>query len=68
MINTSRELRRNGYPDGSRGEEIPVGARIIMIADTIDAMTTDRRIARRWLARAVEELEKYAGRQFDPVS
>lgn len=31
-----------GYPDGLRGEEIPVASRIIMIADTIDAMTTDR--------------------------
>ena len=56
-----------GYPDGLAGEEIPVGARIIMIADTIDAMTTDRPYRKAMgLARAVEELEKYAGRQFDP--
>src|SRR6266480_1315521 len=56
-----------GYPDGLTGEEIPVGARIIMIADTIDAMTTDRPYRKAMgLARAVEELEKYAGRQFDP--
>src|ERR1043166_8062287 len=32
----------SGYPDGVAGEEIPIGARIIMIADTLDAMTTDR--------------------------
>src|SRR5436853_7588298 len=56
-----------GYPDGLAGDEIPVGARIIMIADTIDAMTTDRPYRKAMgLARAIEELEKYAGRQFDP--
>ena len=56
-----------GYPDGLAGEQIPVGARIIMVADTIDAMTTDRPYRRAMsLARAIEELEKYAGRQFDP--
>jgi putative nucleotidyltransferase with HDIG domain len=57
----------SGYPDGLSGDEIPVGARIIMIADTIDAMTTDRPYRRAMtLARALEELEKYAGSQFDP--
>src|SRR5881397_469893 len=56
-----------GYPDGLAGDQIPVGARIIMVADTIDAMTTDRPYRKAMsLARAVEELEKYAGRQFDP--
>jgi HD-GYP domain-containing protein (c-di-GMP phosphodiesterase class II) len=57
-----------GYPDGLAGNQIPLGARIIMIADTIDAMTTDRPYRRAMnLVRAVEELEKYAGLQFDPV-
>lgn len=57
----------SGYPDGLVGEEIPIGARIIMIADTIDAMTSDRPYRRALsLARAIEELETYAGRQFDP--
>jgi putative nucleotidyltransferase with HDIG domain len=56
-----------GYPDGLAGDKIPIGARIIMIADTIDAMTTDRPYRKAMsLARAIEELEKYAGRQFDP--
>lgn len=56
-----------GYPDGIADDQIPIGARIIMIADTIDAMTTDRPYRKAMsLARAVEELEKYAGRQFDP--
>ncbi len=57
----------SGYPDGLAGEQIPVGARIIMIADTLDAMTTDRPYrAAMTLTIAIEELEKYAGRQFDP--
>ena len=56
-----------GYPDGLRGDNIPIGARIIMIADTIDAMTTDRPYRKAlMLSRAIEELERYSGRQFDP--
>lgn len=57
----------SGYPDGLAGGQIPIGARIIMIADTIDAMTTDRpyRKALTYM-RAIEELHKYAGGQFDP--
>ena len=57
----------SGYPDGLAAEDIPIGARIIMIADTIDAMTTDRPYRRALtLAVALEELQKFAGRQFDP--
>jgi HD-GYP domain-containing protein (c-di-GMP phosphodiesterase class II) len=57
----------SGYPDGLAGDAIPIGARIIMIADTLDAMTSDRPYRRALtLGRAVEELEKHAGRQFDP--
>ncbi len=56
-----------GYPDGFAGEMIPIGARIIMISDTIDAMTTDRPYRRALtLEHAFEELEKHAGSQFDP--
>jgi putative nucleotidyltransferase with HDIG domain len=57
-----------GYPDGLAGEEIPIGARIIMLADTLDAMTTDRPY-RRALSfdRVIEEVRKYSGRQFDPA-
>jgi len=55
-----------GYPDGLSGKQIPVGARIIMIADTLDAMTTDRPYRKALsLSRAIEELERYAGTQFD---
>jgi HD-GYP domain-containing protein (c-di-GMP phosphodiesterase class II) len=57
-----------GYPEGMRGESIPIGSRIIMIADTLDAMTTDRpyRMALKF-DRVVEEFRQYSGRQFDPV-
>lgn len=56
-----------GYPDGLTGEAIPIGARIIMIADTIDAMTTDRPYRKALsLQRALDEMVKHAGQQFDP--
>jgi putative nucleotidyltransferase with HDIG domain len=56
-----------GYPDGLAAENIPIGARIIMIADTLDAMTTDRPYRQALsLQRALDELARYAGRQFDP--
>jgi len=57
-----------GYPDGLAGENIPIGARIIMIADTLDAMTTDRPYRKALgFDEVVNELRKYAGRQFDPT-
>src|SRR5207249_4677296 len=58
----------SGYPEGLARDDIPVGARIIMIADTIDAMTTDRpyRTALT-LSKTIEELERYSGTQFDPA-
>lgn len=56
-----------GYPDGIAGEDIPLGARIIMISDTTDAMTTDRPYRKRLPIDAViAELQKYRGTQFDP--
>jgi putative nucleotidyltransferase with HDIG domain len=56
-----------GYPRGLKGEQIPLGARIFSIADTLDAITSDRpyRPAQS-LAAAREEIRKWAGRQFDP--
>ncbi len=56
-----------GYPDGLRGLEIPLGARIFAVADALDAMT-DRRPYRRplrWEA-ALARIRKEAGKQFDP--
>jgi len=60
------QLDGKGYPNGLKGEEIPVLAKIIAVADTFDAMTTDRpyRIAMEREA-AVKELEKCSGTQFD---
>ena len=56
-----------GYPDGLSAEAIPIGARIIMVADTLDAMTTDRPYRDALsLAKALEEMARHAGRQFDP--
>lgn len=56
-----------GYPRGLKGEEIPLGARIFSIADTLDAMTSDRpyRPAQSFAA-ARKEIEAWSGRQFDP--
>lgn len=57
----------SGYPSGLAGDQIPIGARIILVADTTDAMSTDRPY-RKALSydQVVNELERYAGRQFDP--
>jgi HD-GYP domain-containing protein (c-di-GMP phosphodiesterase class II) len=57
-----------GYPDGVEGEKIPMGARIIMIADTIDAMSTDRPYRKALsFEKVVAELIKYRAIQFDPA-
>jgi len=56
-----------GYPDGLRGEEIPLGARIIFVTDAYDAMTSDRIYRPRLSSQAaLAELERCAGTQFDP--
>lgn len=56
-----------GYPKGLKGEEIPLGARIVSVMDAWDAMTSDRPY-RKALSReaALAELRKGAGTQFDP--
>jgi diguanylate cyclase (GGDEF)-like protein len=57
-----------GYPAGLRGEEIPLQARIVAVADAFSAMTADRPYrGRMTLDEACTELERCAGTQFDPV-
>ena len=56
-----------GYPEGLKGEEIPISARIIAVADTFDAITTDRPYRRKLSDEAaVTEIQRGAGTQFDP--
>jgi ribonuclease P protein subunit RPR2 len=56
-----------GYPDGLTGTDIPMAARIFAVADSLDAITSDRpyRKARRWVD-AGRELVQQSGKQFDP--
>jgi hypothetical protein len=58
-----------GYPDGLSGHQIPIGSRLIAVADTYDAMTTDRPY-RKALPHhvAVQEIRRQAGAQFEPAS
>lgn len=56
-----------GYPDGLRAEQIPLGARVLAVADAFDAMTSDRPYRRALSAeRALDEIIAERGRQFDP--
>jgi putative nucleotidyltransferase with HDIG domain len=57
----------SGYPRGLKGEQIPLGARIFSVADTLDAITTDRVYRNAQTLKAARvEIEKWSGRQFDP--
>jgi putative nucleotidyltransferase with HDIG domain len=57
----------SGYPRNLKGAEIPLGARIFSVADTLDAITSDRIYRRKQTLQAArEEIHRWAGRQFDP--
>ena len=57
-----------GYPGGLKGHEIPVGARILNVADAFDAMISDRPYRKRKsVEEALDELKRGAGDEFDPV-
>ncbi len=57
-----------GYPAGLKGDQIPLGARILSVADTYDSMVTDRPYRKRLpIETAKAELRKHAGQQHDPV-
>jgi HD-GYP domain-containing protein (c-di-GMP phosphodiesterase class II) len=57
-----------GYPSGRARDEIPLGARVLAVADAFDAMTCDRPYRRALtVGQALAELERCAGSQFDPT-
>jgi putative nucleotidyltransferase with HDIG domain len=60
------QVNGKGYPDGLRGEQIPLLAKIVAVADTYDAMTTDRPYRKAMEKEtAIEELKRCSGTQFD---
>ncbi len=59
-------INGQGYPDGLRGEEIPVGARILTVADAFDTMVSERAYQKgRTIREAIEELRRCCSAQFD---
>src|SRR5437763_15520205 len=57
----------SGYPRGLVGDEIPIGARLFAVADTLDAITSDRPYrAAQPIQAAREEIKRFSGSQFDP--
>jgi HD-GYP domain-containing protein (c-di-GMP phosphodiesterase class II) len=57
-----------GYPDRLKGEQIPIGGRIICLADAFDTLTSDRKYrARVTMEFALQEMSRNRGRQFDPA-
>jgi len=74
-LGTARQIARwhhenwdgGGYPDGLRGEKIPLCAAIVAVADGFDAMTSDRPYKKAWPSRrAIEEVRAQKGRQYSP--
>ncbi len=58
----------NGYPKGLSGTEIPIGARIVMVADAVDSMMHDRPYRSRLMhEKVISELRDNSGTQFDPI-
>lgn len=56
-----------GYPQGLKGEEIPLSARIFAVADVWDALTSDRPYRPAWSSeQALEYIREQSGRHFDP--
>jgi HD-GYP domain-containing protein (c-di-GMP phosphodiesterase class II) len=57
-----------GYPEGLKGDEIPIGARIVSVVDSFAAMLSKRHYRRpKTVAEALHEIEMHKGSQFDPL-
>jgi hypothetical protein len=74
-LETARQIARwhherwdgTGYPDGLRAEQIPLGAAIVTVADSLDAMISDRPYRGAWpQQQAVREIRMHKGRQYSP--
>ncbi|MCD4784800.1 MAG: HD domain-containing protein [Candidatus Eremiobacteraeota bacterium] len=67
MYHHHERFSAGGYPEGLKGEDIPMASRILSVADAFDAMTSDRPYRKALsISHAIEELEQNAGTQFDP--
>jgi len=76
LLKTAREIalthhekyNGKGYPNGLKGEEIPIMGRIIAIADVFDALTTERPYKKAWTVKdALDLITREAGEHFDPA-
>ncbi len=68
ILNHHERYDGKGYPNGVSGEAIPLGARLFTIADSFDAMISDRPYRKGMtLAEAREEVRRCSGTQFDPL-
>ena len=69
LVRSSHErIDGGGYPDGLEGDAIPLGARVVAVCDSYEAMTADRPYRKTMSsAEAVAELQRCAGSQFDPA-
>jgi putative nucleotidyltransferase with HDIG domain len=67
ILHHHERFEGGGYPDGLKGEKIPIGGRILAIADAFDAMTSDRPYRKKFSVKhAIEQIKKYSNIQFDP--
>ncbi|MEW6096053.1 MAG: HD domain-containing phosphohydrolase [bacterium] len=67
ILHHHERFEGGGYPDGLKGEKIPMGGRILAIADAFDAMTSDRPYRKRFdIDHAIAQIKKNSNIQFDP--
>lgn len=67
ILHHHERFEGGGYPNGLKGENIPLGGRILAIADAFDAMTSDRPYRQKFnIDHAIAQIKKYSNIQFDP--